>query len=226
MAQVITLLFTALLFQMSFAQREAPLCVQLKDAWERRFEREFQTSWNGKPFTCQGQQFIFALSLFDLNREYVSPNLDGKSAQLFAKVKAVTKSFLLADKDYDCKEVVATHRNGLTTICPLFFDEARERRSGIVVHEARHGFSDDPNHVKCVSGAYEKKEKPNCDQEFFAGSWQGSGYNAEVYFYNWNIKNRAKPNKLSDAVLRAYLRSMIPDRFVDITSEEVKEWRK
>lgn len=212
----------------SLSARAAPTCVELKGLWYDHYLSDFKIAWNTSSFSCDGKKSKrvddgrVALAIYDLESARFKKHGKFPTPNFYALVK---KSITKLDYDPKCEEgTLASASGSEVTLCPEYFDEPREDRAATLVHEARHTQEDDPEHKVCIGGKH-KGEDQGCDQKFFAGAWKGSGYNADVVFYDWNLK-RAARNELSKSVMKAMIRSLVPERFNEISPKAARQWRK
>ncbi len=199
----------------------APQCIDLQTQWQDHYVSDFKVDWSTASFTCPGGESALAMAFYDLQTMSFKPNKDGYRPDFYALVKGLVKQFHF---DESCKYLALGYRSlGKITLCNPFFKDSREDRASTLVHETRHLQSDDPAHVTCAGGKY-NGHTGACDDTFYDGTWQGSGFNADIFFYSWNL-NGADKNELSRAVMQNEVNTMIPDRFNHITGEQTKKWR-
>ncbi len=210
----------------------APSCGELRHRWYGRYVRDLKVSWSTKNFTCRKKKAkrvddgLVALALYDLEtaRFRGRPAAPVSSAVNFYEL--VKKSVSKLEYDSGCEEgVLASALGTVVTLCDEYFADSREDRAATLVHEARHTQADDADHVSCVGGKY-KDDDQGCDQTFYSGLWKGSGYNADIVFYHWNMHKSLRRNELSKSVMQSMINSMIPDRFNQISAKSIKDWRK
>ena len=199
----------------------APSCDDLKTQWHSHYVSDFKVDWDTSGFTCPGGESSLALAFYDLQTTTYRANTAGFRPDFYALVKGLVKKVHF---DETCKFLALGYRGeGRITLCNPFFKDSREDRASTLVHETRHLQSDDPAHAQCAGGKYNGNAGA-CDAKFFDGGWQGSGFNADIYFYSWNMKDSDK-NELSRSVMQSVVNTMVPDRFNQITGEETKKWR-
>lgn len=206
-----------------------PTCSGLERRWYDHYINDVGVTWNTSTFVCNdsvkgkilGNEALVALSLYDLETTKI-PKKSGVKANLYGIIKRDIMALQYSDS---CDSgVIARTRGSTVTICQDFARDSREDRASTLIHEARHTEYDDPAHVDCAGGKYSDLSSA-CDEVFHDGTWQGSGYNADIYFYTLNLRKGAR-NELSRAVMQSEVNAMIPDRFNQISSKSVKLWRK
>jgi hypothetical protein len=178
-------------------------------------------SWDTKTFECGGDgEGKFAEALYHLEYDTYRPNKYGKTPSFYRDLAGlVVRTQFVKNCEY------LAYASGRTlTLCPKFFKQTLENRVSTLVHEGRHMESSDPSHVDCVGGKYDKK-KAACDQYFYDGSWKGSGFNADVFYSAWALRNGNDLHGLKRAVIQAELNALVPDRFNHISAEMTKKWR-
>lgn len=197
-------------------------CSGLINSWNKRYRDSYHVAWEIKEFTCQSDTGKLALTMSDLESLVFTPTSAGYRPD-FQQI--VTRNLRSLQYDDTCVGFLATGSFSSATIalCPAFFKDAREDRASTLVHEARHLEQGDPRHVTCVGGRFDGKPGA-CDLTFHNGGYEGSGYNMDVFFLNWVLKG-SRQNLLRQSVLQGYLNSYIPDRFNNVTPEQLKKWR-
>lgn len=199
-------------------------CGELSDLWFGQYLKDFQIDWSSGTgaFGCKEPEGILALALSDLQSIRYREDSSGYAPEFYKFFTKVIKKISYNSK---CKVLATTNSvSGTITLCPHFFDDSREDRVSTLVHEMRHAEPNDPAHVTCVGGR-NNGEAGQCDAKFFNGAWDGSGYNADIYFYGWTLSNSLK-NELRKDVIQSYVNAMIPDRFNVISPQEIKSWRE
>jgi hypothetical protein len=204
-----------------FGAQAQPSCSELETAWRGGMSFDVGVQWNTSQFSCPGGDSVIALALHDLKSVEFTPNEAGFRPDFYGMVRDYTYRM---NFDAGCSALARGSRFWhRITICPAFFKDSREDRASTLVHETRHLQPGDPAHVNCVGGRNDG-QKDACDYEFFDGQWKGSGFNADIYYYNWMLK-ASKPNELNRDVMQGFVNSMIPDRFNHISPEVLKKWR-
>jgi hypothetical protein len=197
-------------------------CPELHNLWRSTYLREFQVKWDTSVFNCDGLNALFALALFDLQSTRYRPDNRGYAPDFYQMVRQNVRSLSL---DPRCGATTLAHTTGREiSFCPLFFTDSREERNGTLVHETRHTQNNDPGHVTCARGRL-AGQRGSCDGRFYNGAWQGSGYNADIFYYNWTI-GAGNNDSLSRDVLQGAINSLIPDRFNTISPYETNAWRR
>jgi hypothetical protein len=209
-----------LIFAVLPAYGDVP-CEDLEKAWRTKYTAEFKVTWKSKIFKCPGRESKVAQALWDLEHLKFENAGNGPVPDFYDLVQS---HFEKISRDHKEKDADAYSLDRTMTICRGFYKDDRFERAATLVHEARHMEWDDPEHVRCKKGPYRHKED-GCDQTFWDGEWKGSGYNADVYFFAW--LRSAKPyNELTRAVINSGLYYLIPERFNEITAEQIKKWRE
>jgi hypothetical protein len=199
----------------------SPECQKLKDAWDDKYFDGIRADWDKKEFSCTGPVARLAETLTDLDTLAFAPTPSGYAPDFYAMV---TRNLKTTHYDDGCTMLaLGTRADGLITICPPFFEDSREDRASTLVHESRHLESSDPGHVDCVGGRF-GGAKQACDDTFYGGQYEGSGYNADVFFLSWVLKG-AKQNTLRQSVLQGLIDYYVPDRFNHVTVEQMRKWR-
>ncbi len=197
----------------------APACDKLSALWYGQHLKDFQILWDTSTFDCPLGESKLALALYDLENIKFAPDKNGYKPDFYGLLKKNVKVFR---HDNDCDSIARAGGDRIT-LCPAFYNDEREDRASTLVHEGRHLEADDPRHADCVGGKHDG-DKAACDATFYAGSWKGSGFNADVFYLSWVLKNSHK-NELRKDVLKSYINLYVPDRFNNITAEEIKKWR-
>lgn len=207
-------------------------CATLKARWQTAYVNDFSINLNSANFRCEyyGDEIVLregvlALTLRDLEKlplakQSLTPS-SGKAKNFYDLLK--DKIVMIQVSDRCPPFMLASTLDRTVTLCRPFFSNSREDRASTLIHEARHTDSDDQGHFPCEGGKY-RSEPQSCDPHFYAGQWKGSGYNADVYFYSWALKNSAK-TELKRSVMQGMINALVPDRFNNITAKEIKKWR-
>jgi hypothetical protein len=197
-------------------------CPELEQLWRGKFLREIRVNWNTSQFNCNGLNALFALTLLDLQGTRYTPDRTGYAPNFYEMVRRNVQRFQL---DQNCTGTTLAHTTGGTvSLCPRFFTDSREDRDSTVVHEARHTEQSDPGHATCARGSH-KGSRGACDDRFHNGAWQGSGYNADIYYLSWTL-NFGINDGLSKDVLQSSINSLLPDRFNQVTAQETYRWHQ
>ena len=196
-------------------------CETLRKLWRTVFVPDFKIQWtDGSSLACGSNDMKLAMALNDLRNLRFHTSASGPQRNLYGAVKKWIRKTVY---DRECP-FYATGRAGTLTICPEYFQQSREVRAVTVFHEARHMQPDDPKHAECVRGPNANYYQ-GCNQDFWNGALRGSGYNAEVFFFN-AILTAGYNHSLRREVMQAEMRDLIPDHFNNITHAQIKEWRK
>jgi hypothetical protein len=199
-------------------------CAELNRLWRDYYYLDFGITWSlGREFKCPSESSQIAEAFYHLHnpvfkkRDFLStPNFYG-----FARDRIDQTVFV---EVYDGSD--AAIKDGRLEIYLGFFDKTtRERRSAIIVHETSHFLPSDPGHEDCVRNKVPATEPSQCDARFFSAHPKGSGYNFEVNYLAW-VRNGASYHELRKWVIQAEINALVPDRFNEITPEEIKEWRR
>lgn len=201
----------------------AETCADWKRNWYHHYMSDMHVMWRSNPneYTCANEGPV-SEALYHMQYDTYSPNSSNFAPDFYATVKSMIRGLAW---DKDCKYLGYTHRStGVITLCPPFDRQTAENRVSTIIHEARHLQSNDPSHVTCVGGPYDGKEGA-CDENFYNGSWNGSGYNIDIYYMAWAINNGKDLNGLEDSILRSEIRALVPDRFNRISETQTAAWR-
>lgn len=205
----------------AFPAQAEESCSVLEKAWRDRYVDNFRITWDTTDFSCPGSEGLLALTFHDLESIKIEPNRTGHRPDFY---QIVTDKIKKLRFDKDCTALAHANRaEGRITLCPPYFKDSREDRVSTLLHEARHLDPDAPLHVHCAGGRF-IGHKLACDETFYNAAWEGSGFNADVFFLGWTLRAGAK-NELSQAVMQSLLNSYVPDRFNNITAAQIKSWR-
>ncbi len=192
----------------------------LKDQWNNLYVKDFDISLNKATFSCTNDNGILASTLYDLETADFKPNPSGYKPNFYARIE---KNVGHIKYDDGCPKSIAYTYEDTIYLCRQFFIDNRISRASTLVHEMRHTQKDAPVHVSCDGGKY--PEKLACDQDFFDAHWEGSGYNADIFYLAWTLK-RGMNNELSKSIIQSEINWIIPDRFNNITDKMIKKWRR
>jgi len=196
----------------------APTCERLEKNWNKYYFEDFGVTWpKTGSFDCPGGEAKFAEALFYLHRpvlEKATPT-SPKPPSFYSYAK---KHIVNTRYQSDCA-YVAGARDGLLTLCPRFFKKSAEYRASTIFHEARHLAPNDPDHVACVRGVY-----PICDEKLSDDS-TGSGFNYDLVYLTW-VLNGSSSHDLSKWVLQSEINALVPDRFNEVSEQDIKKWRQ
>ncbi len=193
-------------------------CKVLEIEWYKTYTKVLNVSWDTETFTCPSFESKVAQAFYDLHHMDFKSNSDGFKPDFWNYVKTHIKN---VKYNKECT-ALAMGGNGVITFCPAFAKDSREDRASTIIHETRHSDLGAPRHVTCVGGHYSGKNGA-CDETFHNGALEGSGFNADIYFYGWALAR--KDNTLSKSVMRGHIRGILPDRFNKIKTQEIKKWR-
>ncbi len=198
-----------------------PTCGEVQNYWYGKYLKDFSVTWDTTTFVCPGNEARFALALYDIEMTTFRPNSSGYSPDFY---RLVFDNVVHFNGGANCTSGILAYTHGSDiNLCAAFFADSREDRASTIIHETRHTQADDPRHVMCVGGPYNGAAGA-CDNTFEHGTWGDSGYNADIFFLSWVVRS-GQGNELSKSVAQSVINSMIPDRFNNITDEEISAWR-
>ena len=172
-------------------------CADWESRWNSKYRADFHVNWTSERFQCNDDGLVAEAILSSGGHRY-RPNQQGFVPDFYGDL---TRPLAQLAWNPKCTYIAQTSRSaGRITICPVFLRQTVENRASSLVHEGRHLEAGDPGHVTCNGGPYDGKAG-SCDLGFYDGSWQGSGYNADIYYMAWAKRNGTQLNGLRQEVL-------------------------
>jgi hypothetical protein len=206
-------------------------CSTLHASWFSHYTDDLSISWANSDFECPGNDATLAQAIYDVEKTQFTPNRSGQLPGFYNTLRhaigKMAKVFREED-DSTCKTALAYSTSFLwintLTLCPSYFTDQREDRASTLMHESRHLESGDPGHVTCHGGANDG-DSGACDQKFTDGTRTGGGYNSDVHFLSWVVRAEVG-NELSKSIAQSYINHFVPDRFNEITADQIRAFRR
>lgn len=217
MVKTLAVLLTSL--AMAVPVWATPSCETLRANWRTHYFDAFGIKWGAKDtLDCPGGESKAAEAFYHLHASKLPAD-----APKFYQTAANLIRETYYDPDCTTHGAYASRALGRITLCRPFFEYGdAEYNSNAIVHEARHLSKADPGHVTCDQGPY-MGQKQRCDQRFYIDG-SGGAFSQDVFYWAW-VRN-AIHHELSDWLIQSYINNRVPDRFNEITPEEVSRWRR
>lgn len=200
---------------------KAASCTELNQLWKEKYHAELGAEWAITPFACPSSLGKLAEATHILNDSAFKPGADGTTPDFYQWVTSIITKTVYQPKHDTYDYAAASSKGGTMWIHDAYFSQGVEWRTGALVHEARHSQDDDPRHEICEHG--DSKGKMSCDDKFNGGLKVGSGYNYQFNFFWW-IRDGASQTDLSKNLAHAQLKSLLLNRFNEITNEDVRKF--